>query len=432
MMPVLDWKPARVAATFLVCACSDAVQTPAATTHVPIGTWAAYVDTMPGTYTAVASVVEFDDSVLVVTDVRDNEIWRVNIPDRTRRRIGSRGGGPGEYQSAGRAVRVSRDSLVILSAPPRLPVASVATGTGRTHALWATGTGNDPWTGLRRISTPILQYADTNGHLYGASVARTPERDVRTGRRDLRTAGMLDTIPIIRFGLATQRVDTLAYMNRGVASTPPGRDVDGTMTRAMELGPYGAFNGWLVTAGGQLIIADAAAYTLTIHNGPGTPVVTWRIESEPIAVSESGWMRHVQSTTRGAIAQVDSISRRVFANLGMPAPATPSTRYIVPAMPRTLPRINFGNGARRMHEYGGILWVPVHRVDPPDATHWDLIDLKRGVRIETIVLPANQFLANVAASGAYVVDVDADDLQRIVLYRPIVARVPTPHPRGAR
>lgn len=172
----------------------------------------------------------------------------------------------------------------------------------------------------------------------------------------MRTAGMLDTIPIIRFDMATRHIDTIARMPRGVVSIPPGFDVDGTRTSSMELGPFGAFNGWLVTAGGKLIIANAADYALTIYDGmPYKPIAKWQIERMPIAVSKSEWKRYVVKATKGSIAQVDSINRRVFGNIGLAAPALPSTRYIVPEMPRTLPRINFGDGARRMHEYGGIL-----------------------------------------------------------------------------
>lgn len=407
-----------LAGTILVCACSEATPTVADPSPVPIGAWASQTDTLAGTYTTIGSIVTFHDSILVVTDIREKEIWRVGIFDRTRMRIGSRGGGPGEYLSVSRAGKFHRDSFAILSAPPRLPVMSVATGAGRTHALWTTGTNNDPWTGLGRIGMPILEYADTLGHLYGASVARIPERDTRTGGRGPRTAGMLDTIPIIRFDLATQRVDTIAYMNRGVASTRPGIDANGTRTRGMDLGPFGAFNGWLVTAGGQLIIADAAEYTLTVYdNERYTPVATWRIERAPVSVSERDWMRHVEKATQGSIAQIDSINRRVFANLRIPAPAMPTTRYIVPAMPRTLPRINFGNGARRMHESDGILWVPVHGADAPYAKSWDLIDLESGSRVESLVLPPSQFLMHVTPLGVYVVDIDADDVRRIVLYR---------------
>lgn len=349
-------KLACISLAILVCGCSEATTTPADSSHIAIADWAARVDTMAGTYTGVVSVVEFHDSLLVVSDLRENLIWRVGISDGSLKSIGSRGGGPGEYRSAGKVGKFHPDSFAILAQPPGLPIMSVTNGAARTHALWESGTVNDPWGGIARIGAPIMEYADTLGHLYGASVARIPDPEIRTGGRPMRTAGMLDTIPIIRFDMATRHIDTIARMPRGVVSIPPGFDVDGTRTSSMELGPFGAFNGWLVTAGGKLIIANAADYALTIYDGmPYKPIAKWQIERMPIAVSKSEWKRYVVKATKGSIAQVDSINRRVFGNIGLAAPALPSTRYIVPEMPRTLPRINFGDGARRMHEYGGIL-----------------------------------------------------------------------------
>jgi hypothetical protein len=135
-------------------------------------------------------------------------------------------------------------------------------------------------------------------------------------------------------------------------------------------------------------------------------------------VSESGWIDYVGRTTKGSIATVDSISRRVFANLGVAAPPPRAAmRYVVPDMPRTLPHINFGDGGRGMHEHDGVLWVRVNRSDPPRLKYWDQIDLTSGMRVGTVVLPENQHLLHVGALGAYVIDIDSDDLQRLLLYR---------------
>ncbi len=55
--------------------------------------WAAAVDTLPGTYTRVMRPAEFWDSVLVVPDLRERVLWRVDMARGTREPLGSQGAG---------------------------------------------------------------------------------------------------------------------------------------------------------------------------------------------------------------------------------------------------------------------------------------------------------------------------------------------------
>jgi len=125
----------------------------------------------------------------------------------------------------------------------------------------------------------------------------------------------------------------------------------------------------------------------------------------------------VQTTTKGSIALIEKSMNDISAQIGQSMPSIATPRYIVPEMPRTLPAVNAGGGVRRAFASGDVVWVPVNRVDPPDAEYWDVIDVVRGERVSTVELPANHRLVLVSGLGAYVVAKDADDVERILLYR---------------
>ena len=137
-------------------------------------------------------------------------------------------------------------------------------------------------------------------------------------------------------------------------------------------------------------------------------------------VSASSWEAYVEQSTNGTNAKIARMNANIVSRIGATPSAIPAispTRYVVPTKPRVLPYLNFGDSQRHMHEFGGVVWVPVHVSDPPRLQFWDLIDLSTGQRLDTVKLPMNQRLMNVSARGAYVIATDEDDVQRLLLYR---------------
>ncbi len=404
----------------LIAACADTAPRTIASVPTPAAQWGSRVDTLPGTYTLLGSVAEVASGVLVTTDIKENIVWRVDVAVGTRRELGSKGDGPGEYYSPGEAVNIGHDSVALLDATEaKFPVISAHTGRGRTHVLrhrFAPGVAS---AGASSAGEPWLQYADTLGHLYGAPYTTAPKTNPQTGRRDVLTAHALASIPVVRYSLSTGVVDTLEHFARGVPVVETKRDGNARI-RGMDMGPYGAFNSWIVTSGGRLIIADAAHYTLTVTDAAvsNAPIAQWTVAGNVIPVSASTWKRYVDQATRDGDAQAARITASVLSRIGAQSPGTlHPTRYVVPDKPRVLPYLRFENGKLHMHEADGVVWVPVHVSGPPGAEHWDLIDLATGKRLETVVFPANQYLQHVSPRGAYVVTYDDDDVGRLLLYR---------------
>ncbi|MCC6243911.1 MAG: hypothetical protein IT353_13795 [Gemmatimonadaceae bacterium] len=386
---------------------------------ISVSAWSATVDTLPGTYTRVMSPAEFRDSLLIVPDVADGVVWRVNVRQHSRVAFGSKGNGPGEYQRAGWAVRLHQDSVALLwgSSHFPFPVLSVESGRGRTHALIRPTSGDALSAAMASGMAPLLRLADTLGHIYGASSMRLASAGEGVG-----PSVTLDTQPVVRFSTTTTAIDTLLLSPIGVPVVPTGRDADGAMTFGMSMGPYAPYNDWYAFADGRLAHVDAARYHVRLMNSSGEPLGAWTMSSRQIPVSDSGWQRYVQRTTNNSIAMVKRSVGQLEAQMGQKMKGIQAPRYVVPGRPRQLPEVNFGGGVRQMHGYGQTLWIPVHVIDPPDAEYWDVIDLAQGVRVTTIAMPVNHRLVHVTPRGAYVVAKDDDDVERILLYRTRGAR----------
>ncbi len=415
MMPLLR----LFAIALLAAACTSQESGEALPPPVPIAQWSSRVDTLPGTYTRVMSPAEFHDSLLVVPDIAERLIWRINVNDGTRSAFGSQGGGPGEWARAGWAGKVSRDSVVIFqsfaSAP--FPVIDVVTGRGRTHALMSAGEGSEIDAIFTSVSSPLVRHADTLGRIYGAPRLAPPQRDPATGRM-MPPIGQADTAPIVRYSLQSGGPDTLVRFRTGVQARAAERDVSGAIALPMSLGLYGPYNDWHVMRGGDLLVVDATTYTVQVRRAGASDVREFTLPWTPIAVSDSGWRAHVQNTTKGSIAMIEKSMADVSAKSGRSMTGLQPPRYVVPEKPATLSPVNFGGGVRRMHSSGSIAWIPVSRAEPSVTEFWDLVDIDRGARITTLEFPVNHRLLHVSSLGAYVVAKDADDLERILLFRP--------------
>ncbi len=390
---------------------------------VPLVEWAAGVDTLPGTYTRAMYPAEFWDSVLVVPDVGERLLWRIDMVNGTREPLGSQGGGPGEYPRVSWALKVHRDSVAISPGMAWMPFAviDVRAGKGRTMSFGARDVGTGTAEVLAGVAQPFLALSDTLGHLYGEAVMHAPSMDSAAKRR-LTMGGMRDTSDIRRYSIRTGTTDTLTLLPKGVHHEPPGVDASGAMALGMGLGPYGAYSGWAATEDGRLILVDAATYGVRVFDRTMEPVAQWTFPSEPIAVSETGWEQYVQETTRGSIALVEKSLEQVLGAAGAKRPRPAGPRYVVPPMPSVLPPVRTNGGTRALHAWGNIAWIPVNRVDPPTIDFWDVLDIATGERLATVVLPANHRLIHVTKRGAYIVAKDDDDLERILLYRPPAAR----------
>ncbi len=401
----------------LLLGCAEADSGEQLPAPVPIAEWASRVDTLPGTYTRVMKPAEFHDSLLIVPDVMERLLWRINMRDGTRSRFGSQGGGPGEYERVGWAGKVHHDSVAIYQRPTGpFPIIDVVTERGRANNPSRQSEDQHDAAVFSVVSQPGLRHADTLGRVYGAPTAAPPVLDSVTGRV-LRAGGLMDTAPIVRYTITNGRIDTLLSYATGNRTGGATRDARGALTKPMSLGAYGTYDGWHVTPAGDMLVVDAATYTVRVVDANTHNTREFTLAWTPVAVSDSGWDAHVQSTTKGSIAFLEKSMRDISVQIDKPMPRPQEIRYIVPEKPTYLPPVNFGGYALHLFSTNDVAWIPVHRTEPPVTAFYDLVDFKRGVRITTVELLANHRLLHVTALGAYVAATDHDDLERILLYR---------------
>lgn len=394
--------------------CADESASPSSRRVQPIHEWASGVDTIPGEYTRVVRVAEMADSTLVFGDAMERQLWRVNAKAGTREVLGRRGAGPGEYQRVGFTVKVHRDSVALPSgtAGNPIPVISAATGTGRTHSLMNAIEVGAGLASLSILSSPLLQWADTMGRLYGAPTPMELSFDERRKPTIVRR----DTVPIVRYSMTTGDVDTLAQFAVGQLMPAPSPNPNGTAGLWLAMREYGAYNNWKASADGRIVIVDAARYVLRVLDESGAELHTWQIPYTAVDVSEEGWQRYVDSATKNA-GKIAEQALKQIPNRGTAPMIGPPPPH-VPPMPRTLPPVAFnGELQRNVHWHGDAVFIPVNVVDPPGVEHWDIVNVTTGSRLATVSLPPRHRIIHAGEHGVYVVHTDDDDLERILRFR---------------
>lgn len=386
---------------------------------IPIAQWAERVDTLAGTYSMLDTPIEFGDSIVVVVDVRERTVYKINLRSSEQTQLGSKGDGPGEYRSPGTPVKVRGDSVALLrghSVDP-IPIISVVTGRGRTHRIPLQGEKLRGKALVLSNTKPWLLWADTVGNVYGNAYDKRAKQDTSSDESMLPKFEPLDTFPVVRYGLFTGKIDTLFIMPRGVDRIPTTRDANGSTTSGMELGPYGTFNSWYPMLDGRLLVANASIGSVKILEAADGASKDLTIQSNAIPVSKQGWDAYVSKKTAGHPVEMEKFQAETYRKMGAVPIKSAREKFIVPDRPSVLPRMNFQEGRYHMYAVGNTMWVPVHVSDPPGAAFWDLIDMTKGARLQTLSIPDKQILTAVTPLGAYVVAIDDDDVQRILLYR---------------
>lgn len=379
----------------------------------PLFDAASRIDTLPGEYTRVVRAAEFHDSLLVLGDVQEQVIWRVQLRSGARDPIGRRGGGPGEYARVGRLAKTHADSIAVFDGFASSPfvVLSVISGQGRRADVMPASTSTDPSAMLLSVSAPYLEAADTLGHVYGSPTMGPTRLDSATRR--LRTEP-LDVQRIVRYALDRVHVDTVLTAPRGYVDAAAGPDASGRFVARLGLGPYAPVNAWTVLPDGRLLHADAATYALALHAPDGDTLRTWRFPHAPIPLSAGAWEASLERARAASRGLLGSQAQAMSGTLGRAVPPPPDAADEVPERPTHVPALAFASGAHTLHVAGAMVWVPVHLDDRGEQPGWDVLDLDRGERVRRFTLPARHRLLLVTTRAVYLVHVGDDDLERVL------------------
>ncbi len=383
------------------------------TDTVRIADWASRIDTLAGEYTRVVRPAEFWDSVLIVPDLAERQLWKVNIATGERELFGSRGGGPGEYERPSWAFKVHTDSVAIVGAVAgaSFPVISVATGIGRTTRVSLSS--DSAFQTVRITERPIIRSADTLGYLY----ANSKSYSTGEGKRQWPDGFANDAVPTsarLRLSVRTGVMDTAGYVPVNLKArrrSQLGRS--GSVTRT-SAGPYSPHNGWTTLPDGRTVMAAGGAYLLEVMGESGALQGAWTLDYPPVAASQMGYDTWVDSMRKQSSALMATTLTRVGATQ-MP----PQREIIFPPKPAQLPPLNFG-GNSMIFGAGDVVWLPVHVEDPPGREIWDLVHIVERRRLCRVALEDRQRLLLVTQNGAYVAALDELDLEHLVRFQPPV------------
>ncbi len=378
---------------------------------VPINAWAADVDTLAGQYSVVMRPAEFWDSVLVVPDLAEGLLWKIDLVTGEKAAFGSLGSGPGEYPRVSWAMKVHPDSVAIVQGNTYMPfpIISVKSGGGRTMRV--EGRTLDPQASISTfVSQPRFRYADTLGYLY-ATVSRFSDDDSEPQWPAAMPLASVPTNPLLRFSVLDGRVDTVGVVPVDLKA-PDLETLPNRSRVRVSAGWYSPFNGWITLPDGRSVLANGGSYVLEVVGVDGDLAGPFRVEHPIIPASSNGYEEYLDSARQRSSALMRNTLTR--ANVTV---RPPEQELSFPQKPATLPPLGF-SGNRGMQGRGNVVWVPVNVEEPPAREVWDLVNFFARTRLCRVALPSNQRLLLVTTNGAYVSARDEWDLERIVLYRP--------------
>lgn len=339
-------------------------------------------------FSQVRGIRELGNGKVIVVDRLDRGLLAADFSTGTVTKIGKNGRGPGEYTLISGLVPMAGDSTLAFDE-----------GNGRFALI-----GPD----LRIVRTFTLV-------LPGLGLPVGARGVDREGRYYLRIPGWMfqhnlrrDTLPIVRFDLARNRVDTLAYAKGSTARPAVEHRVMGV--------PYVIFaaeDGWAVAPDGRIAVVRSGDYHVEWY-APGRPVV----RGPPVPFTP----RRVTAADRFAYI------KHFVENSGMSG-KDPSGGGGVSAGPSMtdaeLQVITDHGDFASVHPPftdrapilapDGTLWV--ERSVPREAPEsWDLFD-GAGVLTARVTLPAGRRLAGLGAGRAYLLATDDEGLERVERYR---------------
>jgi hypothetical protein len=313
----------------------------------------------------VISAHELSPGKLLVADERERKLVLVDFDANTARSIGRTGSGPGEFRSLGALVPRRGGGAFLVDFVQR-----------RLLPVLPNGALADPV--LMPESSLLIAAADTNGRLYA-------------NRMLFRNRVISDSMQILRWDVASDRVDTLLQFNAGRSGMiiPAG-----TKQRV-----WYSTTSWAPLADGTIVLLEAATYRLSRwSNGSATVVATLPFERRAVTAEDrNAWVDAQKEVKPVALGQQGA----------QPGPARPRPE---PTFPTTFPA--FEADTPLLLAPDGTLWV--HRLQSPRDTLQmvDVIDLA-GRLVGRVQLAAKSRIVAIGKNAIYVVEVDADDVQRV-------------------
>lgn len=401
-------------------------------------------------FSSLSALIELKDGRVVAADLRDKTLQAIDLRSGRATPIGREGAGPQEWNTItalfgwrgdsivandfgnGRYLVIGPDAKpvrtfitegdgpVVLGGPADAARGSAGRGAGAGSAGGgAGGRGGDGGRvgGGRVVEGPpggrgglggglslgIASASDARGRLYSQGMAITFDKDHNL------VPG--DSAPILRLDPATQKVDTVAFVNlaKDAASGSARGDGRGGQTVEIRMGStaaYPAADDWTVFRDGTVAILRVADYHVEYVRPNGRRVVGRPIPYTPVRVGEAE-----KQEWREALKSATPIVRTIGDGArGGPIPR-PNLAQEPSSWPATKPPFLAGRRSpAAIAAPNGDLWVVRTRAANDRIPTIDVFNAEAQL-IGQIVLPERTRLVGLGAKGVYTARVDEDDLQ---------------------
>jgi hypothetical protein len=337
----------------------------------------------------VSSPVGFrvlSDGRLLVADNIESTVSLLDFRTGQATPIGRQGEGPGEFGMPGALYAGAGDTTYMMDM-----------GNRRLLVITPDGTISSSTVPLfHRSGWPILpRGVDAKGRIYFdlGGIAMP-------GLNEMVTSGRA---PLIRWDQATDRMDTVAYVQ-----FPPGAPAGPGQVRVSigGGGPYQPRDDWAVFPEGQVGLARATGYHVEWY-GVRTPVAGPAVRYEPVKIGsaeKNAWAD--QQAARGLAIEIENGQRRTTR---LPRPDIDQQQW-----PEVMPP--FTGSRAVLAAPTGELWV--RRAQPADSKTplYDVFDAA-GRLTRQVALEGDRAILGFGPGAVYVARTDEDDLQWIERYR---------------
>lgn len=337
-------------------------------------------------FSQVRGIRELGNGKVVIVDRLDQGLVSADFATGEVAKIGKNGRGPTEYSLISGLVPMAGDTtLAFDEGNGRFAVITPELRIARTFTLVLPGLGLP--TGARGV--------DAQGRYYLRIPAWMFQNNFRR-----------DTLPIVRYDVARNRVDTLAFA-KGSTARPRGEH------RVMGV-PYVIFaaeDGWAVAPDGRIAVVRSGDYHVEWYV-PGRPVVRGPVVPfTPRRVTAADRFAYIKHFVENSAMS----GRGEGGGLGVgPTMTDAELQVITDAGDFAAVHPPFTDRAPLLG-VDGTLWV--QRSVPREAPEcWDLFD-GAGRLTAQVTLPRGRSLAGLGAGKVYLVATDEDGLERVERYR---------------
>lgn len=326
---------------------------------------------IPESFTKISGVQELSGTLAVATDNMEGKVLLVDFGRGTVKQVGAKGDGPNEYRYPSRPIAAPTGAYVFDTYMRRAFVI------GRDGAITAMKTL--PEGPLSRVRS-----ADGTGRVYFEGSDFDPN-----------TGGFSDSLPVVRWDPATNRVDRVARVYGGGRVRIQRNGSVASLAR--EITPFPHLDAWTALPDGRLALVRHDPFRIDVVSTSGTitagqPIAATAI---PVTARERDWYRKANTPPRMGAAMVG----------GGTGPQSMTPQWEDSAFPQTFPAFI---GEDVLSTPDGQIWVPRSFTSADKTRKYEIYDAS-GRPTGTAIADVHSRVVGFGPKSVYVARTNPDD-----------------------